>query len=229
MQTIIVTPLAITRSDNTYGCVGSVTQSGQWIRPIPILASTLEQEHSIFKYFNWTQIQVDISHEPDARLEDRQLINTEKISDRIICDHDRLCLFDSILKNNVDDVFNDSVSLGLIRAQIKNLYIKRSTGRRLFIRCVFEDTSGENYDWIVPEIQLGKIVWPYVEKDESLNNDVLDSLLNRFSRTQVYLTLGLTTPNNRFPGRFRGCHPLVVGIHTIPDYRTLIGFKPFSS
>jgi hypothetical protein len=43
-----------------------------------------------------------------------------------------------------------------------------------------------------------------------------------FARVDTFLALGLTKPNHRFPGRFRGCHPLVVGIHTVPDYRVFL-------
>ncbi|MFD7424404.1 hypothetical protein ACFV6M_28730 [Streptomyces californicus] len=78
---------------------------------------------------------------------------------------------------------------------------QRSTGGRTFLRLEFTDNTGERFDWIVRDVRLldagpGEIALP-VGPEAPL----------------LYAAVGLTHPNHRFPGRFRGCHPLVVGLH----------------
>ena len=98
--------------------------------------------------------------------------------------------------------------MGVIRVRALDVHVGRSTGRRLFHRLRFIDASDELFDWIVRDVRV-------LNTFSQLNSQEGAQRLRTFSEsiadTAVYISIGLTKPNHRFPGRFRGCHPLVVG------------------
>jgi hypothetical protein len=91
---------------------------------------------------------------------------------------------------------------------VREVYLRRSTGGRIFVRCRFADGSGAGYDWIVPEIAFAARARELIHSGRPGTGDLAGA-------EAVYLALGLTKPNGRLPGRFGGCHPLVVGVHPV--------------
>ena len=202
-------PLAITKSDEEYGCVGGLSLTGEWIRPIPIKVKSLIESNSPFQYRQRTNIVVNNEKIYDTiRPEDRKLISIDN-NKHPITHNQMIEIIGNHLDNDVDEAFSHNRSLGLIQATVHDIYLKPSTQKRIFIRMKFSDNKNNEYDWIVPEINLGKQIWGL---------DALETQIKFLRSHTTCLCLGLTLPNNRFPGLFRGCHPLVVGVHTKKEW-----------
>jgi hypothetical protein len=219
-------PLAITRVDDSFGCVGAVRETGGWVRPEPVRLADVESPASPYRYFHWTSAVLGPSTEPDARPEDRDIqeAGPPRLESALFADL-RRSFVRGRLDADVERAFSDGRSLGLIEARLIRFYIKRSTGGRSFVRAVFRDPSETEYDWIVPDLSFNRAVWPHVSAGE-LEPEWSERLHLAFAGLDLYLALGLTKPNDRFPGKFGGCHPLVVGVHTIPDYLPALGTGP---
>lgn len=216
-------PLAITRAEGGYGCVGAVAEDGGWLRPEPIYVEDLEGHDSSYRYFHWTEARLKASSETDARPEDRDLDRTEA-GPRLLSampEEERLPFLVSHADGDVDAAFAGERSLGLIEVSVKNFYVKRATGGRSFVRGEFSNGVGDVYDWIIPEIAFGRLVQPHINEGV-LEPAFVERLLAVFGRARTFFAIGLTKPNFRFPGKFRDCHPLIVGIHTGTDYARLL-------
>lgn len=209
-------PLAITRVDEEEACVGAVTATGEWVRPEPVhTAEVADPATAPFRYWHWTRARLAPPVVADPRPEDRALAGPPRLDERsTVPAGERPALLGKHCDASVEAVFEGARrSLALVRAEIEDLYVRRATGGRTFLRCGFRDPTGAAYDWIVPDIGFGALVWPHVTR-QRIDPPVRARLLGALTRSEVYLTLGLTRPNNRFPGRFGGCHPLVVGVHS---------------
>ncbi|HEX3763100.1 MAG TPA: hypothetical protein VHW23_30595 [Kofleriaceae bacterium] len=213
MTAVRFQPLAITRADDREGCVGAVTSEGQWFRPQPVTADDVDPDRGIYRYGRWYEADVVPAFDADARPEDHQLVGPV----RELAGGAALA-WPALVRPSIADALDDDRSLGLVRARIVQLYARRSLGKKTFLRAVFCDDTGERYDWIVPEVAFGQLAWPHVA-DTVLAPGWAADLVGFLARAQTYVTVGLTRPNGRFPGKFRGCHPLVVGLHSAPDYR----------
>lgn len=212
-------PLAITRVDERHGCVGAVREDGGWIRPEPTYLADVEAPDSPYSYDRWTVAEVTPSSSEDARPEDRDLApGAAPRADEPLPVAERPSFLARHLDADADSAFAEERSLGLVEVDLDRFYVRRSTGGRFFLRAEFHDGAGERHDWIVPDITFGDRLWPHVDEG-ILDPRVAESLADTLADARVYFCLGLTHPNHRFPGRFRGCHPLVVGVHTVPDYR----------
>lgn len=214
-------PLAITRSDEQHGCVGAVTSNGKWFRPQPVFAHDVDGPLALYQYGSWYEADFSPATDLDARSEDHELEGPVSRVGRGPAGDDLRQFLGSLAEPRAISVLDGVRSLMLTRARVHTLYLKRSTGRRLFLRCVFSDGAGERFDWIIPEVALGHVA------RRSATEDALDpTWTTRFiefaNDVGVYLTLALTKPNQRFPGKFGGCHPLVVGLHTVPSYSDAI-------
>ena len=216
-------PLAITRVDDRFGCVGAVRDHAEgWIRPEPTYLRDLEAADSVYTYDRWTVATVGPSSAQDARPEDRDVCLTAEApcAAEVLPKAERPVFLESNLDPDVNTAFAGERSLGLVRVELHRFYVRRSTGGRHFLRAEFTDRSSQDYDWIIPDLAFGARVWPHVVAGQ-LDSEFETRLRDAFAHLEIYFALGLTKPNDRFPGRFRGCHPLVVGIHTVPDYRSL--------
>jgi hypothetical protein len=216
-------PLAITRAEGRYACIGAVAEDGGWLRPEPIYVEDVESAGSSYRYFHWTAARLKASTASDARPEDRDL-DMEDESPRLLSampDEERLPFLVKHADGDVASAFEGERSLGLVEVGVRNFYVKRATGGRSFVRGEFGDGAGRVYDWIIPEIDFGRAIRPHVA-DGSLAPDFAERLLQTFGSVRTFFTVGLTKPNFRFPGKFRDCHPLVVGIHSAPDYAGLL-------
>lgn len=107
---------------------------------------------------------------------------------------------------------NGECILGLIRAEPRRVYARRATRGRLFARMVFADDTGEEFDWIVPEVATADALLGAAVAGE-LPDAMARRTLESLRANGLLLIVGLTRTNNRSPCRFRGCHPLVVGVH----------------
>jgi hypothetical protein len=122
-------------------------------------------------------------------------------------------LLERRLDRDVEAAFAGTRSLGIVAAVVERVYVRRSTGGRRFVRVAFSDAARQQYDWIVPELRFRRVVEPHVSGDE-LSADAAERLRCALRAGRTYLCIALTKPNDRFPGRFGGCHPLVVGVHS---------------
>lgn len=220
-------PLAITRADARNGCVGAVTESGQWVRPEPIYVEDLERPDTRYRYFHWTSAYLKPSTAEQVRPEDRDISPAEGKPQLLFAlpESERLAFLLQHADANVEAALAGQRSLGLVEVSVKSFYIRQSTGGRSFVRGQFSDASGEGFDWIVPEIEFGRVVWPHVV--EGAFSRALDARLSEtFARVRTFFTVGLTKPNFRFPGKFRNCHPLIVGIHSEPHYLRVLETMP---
>lgn len=216
-------PLAITRVDEHDACVGSIADDGRWVRPSPVTLAEVTSPGTPYRYFCWVEAQMKPSALPDARPEDHDLCN-ENGSPKMLsslADDERLKFLLTHLDPDVESAFANERSLGLVEVSVGKVYLKQATGGRHFIRVSFSDASGTNYDWIVPDIMFGRVVWPLVA-EKVLPPAAANRLHAVLGNVRTFFTVGLTNPNQRFPGKFRDCHPLVVGIHTDPDYYGLL-------
>jgi hypothetical protein len=216
-------PLAITRAENDEACIGAITPHREWIRPEPVLAADLDAPASPYRYSTWLEANLGPSTAPDARPEDRDLDRAAgfpRESDR--AEGDRwLALLEASRDATARDAFAGERSLGLIEAGVTDIYAKPSTRGRIFLRLRFSDASGESFDWVTPEVAINGALRPMFQNGV-FPTQAANSFVSALRESRVFLTLGLTKPNNRFPGQFRGCHPLVVGIHAIPDYHAAL-------
>ena len=216
-------PLAITRADGRYACIGAVGEDDQWVRPEPIYLEDVESPESSYRYFYWTAAHLKPSTAEEMRPEDRDLSRADSEPQLLsaVPQTERLPFLVKHADADVSAAFAGERSLGLVEVCVKGFYVKRATGGRSFVRGAFSDAAGELYDWIIPEIDFGRVVSPYIT-DGMLSPAFAGRLLEIFGCVRAFFTVGLTKPNFRFPGKFRDCHPLIVGIHSDPDYRQLL-------
>ena len=209
--------MGISKVSEHEACVGALRPDGSWVRPETPSMEEIKAENSAFVYFRWASAALGQSIENNPRPEDHHMLHApfgeEKLSGAAQLD---------FLRKHQDPgaeaAFAGERSLGLIRATIRRLYHKQSTGGRTFLRTEFTDAAGETYDWIITEVRLPEEIAPYLV-DGRITPDLGEKLHQIFNSAETYFTIALTKPNNRFPGKFRGCHPVIIGIHTVPDYK----------
>ncbi|HEU4582847.1 MAG TPA: hypothetical protein VFS67_31530 [Polyangiaceae bacterium] len=210
------TPLAITRADGSSGCVAAVTPEGGFVRPEPVTVDDVDPRFGIYRYGVWFRAGLVASAQPDARPEDMRLTSAPRAAGEL-SEFEVWSLLERAAAPSVEQALAAPASIGVVRARIVRVHVTASVGQRFFLRLSFVDQAAEAYDWIVPEVAFGALAWPHVRGTE-LDAAFAQRFLGLCAGGQVFLTLGLTKPNHRFPGRFGGCHPLVVGVHTRPDY-----------
>ena len=202
-------PLAITGVDGHEACVGALDETGRWLRPEPVTIAEVTAADPAYRYWHWTEASLGPSTCDDARPEDRALLAPPRPGPPAVPAADRAALLDGHADTDVQAAIGDAHrSLGLVRADVREVYLRRSTGGRTFVRCRFTDGTGAEHDWIVPEIAFAARARELIHSGRSGTDGLAGA-------GAVYLALGLTKPNDRFPGRFGGCHPLVVGVHPL--------------
>jgi hypothetical protein len=209
-------PIAITIAEDGYGCVAGVDEARQWIRPEPILAAEISAPDTPYHHFTWTEAEVGPPTVADPRPEDRSL-SGRPVPIARLDPKERADLIRRILDPDVDRCFSGERTLGLVRARIERIYVWSWVAEQRFIRAVFHDASGARHDWIAPDFRLGSAC-----AEGGSPAIPLESRVDRVSRalvaSETFLAVSLTRPQVRFPGKVRGCHPLVVGVHSEPDY-----------
>ncbi|HLJ91521.1 MAG TPA: hypothetical protein VKZ53_32280 [Candidatus Angelobacter sp.] len=217
-------PMGISKVSDVEACVGAISEDGSWVRPeIPTLAE-VKASDSPFVYFQWANAELGESHERDPRPEDHHMIR-RALPESAMADESRLDLIRSHQDATCEDAFAGLRSLGLVKVKVGKFYMKRSTGGRVFLRTEFTDGRNDTYDWIVSEVKFPEEIAPYLVEGD-IPPALAAKLAEIFQSAEVYFTIALTKPNNRFPGKFRGCHPVVIGIHAFPDYLPRLHSQP---
>jgi hypothetical protein len=209
-------PMGISKVSDVEACVGAIAENGTWVRPeIPTLTE-VKASDSPFVYFQWANAELGESLAQDPRPEDHHMVRRAQ-KENCLPEQDRLDFIRRHLDPSAEAAFAGLRSLGLIKVQVHRFYMKQSTGGRVFLRVEFTDGKGDTYDWIVSEVKFPEVIAPYLVNAD-IPPELTGKLIGIFQSAEVYFTIALTKPNNRFPGKFRGCHPVVIGIHTAPDY-----------
>jgi len=215
-------PLAITRVGNDEACVAGVTEDGLWIRPEPVSLDQVQREPAAYDYSRWSVVDLAESIAEDHRWEDRTVLNPETVCIAgSVTSAERATMLARYTDADVSSALEGQRTVGLIRVTLHLVYAKRATGGRVFLRGAFTDSAGKDYDWIIPELAFARLARPFVV-DGQLKPAFAERFRDALSRVPTFFTVGLTKREHRFPGRFKGCHPLVVGIHTVPDYHAFV-------
>ena len=209
--------MGISKVSEHEACGGALRPDGTWVRPETPTIVDVKAENSPFVYFRWARAVLGKSIENNPRPEDHHMLQPpfgeEKLSDAA-----QLSFLRKHQDRCAEAAFAGERSLGLIKATVQRVYHKQSTGGRSFLRVEFTDAAGESYDWIITEVRFPEEITPYLVNGE-ITPDFGQRLHTIFNSTETYFTIALTKPNNRFPGKFRGCHPVIIGIHTVPEYK----------
>lgn len=206
-------PMAVTQASDSHACVGALTADGQWVRPEPItLDQVRDRTTSRWRYGRWTRVTLGPARVAEPRPEDRALHDDPRPAERWTAGQCREWT-SSFVDGSVHEALAGERTLGMVYVELHRVYAKQATGGRVFLRFVFNDRTGEIFDWIVPDIDTAEPLLATTENGTLPTAVAQRALASLREHGPLLLTLGLTRPNNRFPGRFRGCHPLVVGVH----------------
>ncbi len=215
-RTVRFVPLGISKVSDLEACVGAISADGSWVRPETPTLAEVKASDSPFVYFQWANAGLGESLAGDSRPEDQHMVR-RATREHSIAEEERLQFMRAHLDPSAEEAFSGLRSLGLIKVQVHKFYMKQSTAGRRFLRVEFTDGKGDTYDWIISEVKFPEAIAPYLTEHE-ITPELGKKLADFFQCAEVYFTIALTKPNNRFPGKFRGCHPVVIGIHTVPDY-----------
>lgn len=194
-------PLAVTLDGAGGACVAGVTAEGRWLRPEPVTAAQVAGPDPVYAVHHPVRLPLGPATGDGARPEDRAAGGAPRRAGPPAEPARRAALLAAVADPDVATAFAGGRSAGLVAVRPLGYRHQRSTGGRTFLRLEFTDNTGERFDWIVRDVRLldagpGEIALPAGPEAPLL-----------------YAAVGLTHPNHRFPGRFRGCHPLVVGLH----------------
>ncbi len=216
--------MGISKVSEHEACVGALRPDGSWVRPETPTMAEIKAKNSAFGYFRWASAALGQSIGTNPRPEDHYMLHAplgeEKLSDAA-----QLEFLRKHQDAGAEAAFAGERSLGLIRVNVQRVFYKRSTGGKTFLRAEFTDAAGETYDWIIAEVRFPEEIAPYLV-DGQITPEFGEKLRNIFNSSETYFAISLTKPNNRFPGKFRGCHPVIFGIHTVPDYRPQLSANP---
>jgi len=218
----LLLPMVITRVDAEYGCVAALTLEGRWLRPGPVFLADLESPESRYSFRRLYRCRIAPSSSADSRVEDRDLLGAVDgpAVDLQMTEDQLLSWYLTHADADADAAFAGERSVGLIEVRPERVYLQRSTQQRFFVRMAFKDASGIAYDWVVPDIHFGRMVASRL-RDAEDPVQASASLFQILQSARVFLAVVLTKPINRARGVFRGCQPLVGGVHTFPDYARL--------
>lgn len=205
-------PLVITLEDENWGCVAGIDSARAWMRPSPVPARWAGDPAGPFRYRVWSKLSV-LPHPTSNRPEDR-LIAEAPMPVRAVDTFEYRNLLTAIADPDVDTVFAGNRSVGLVRARIESIYARRHTRGRTLLRVVYDDATGERFDWVVPEVATCRALAPHIH-DSVLDAHFAEAWLNEIKSSELFLAIGLTLPKQGSSSRFGGCQPLVVGFHRL--------------
>ena len=211
--------LVITRVDFEHACIAGLDSRGRWIRPMPVQIPEVDGEHARFAFASRYNVKLQGRPGEDSRPEDRKLVKEHffmEPGEALPANEvERLC--ERSQDVDVDACFARERSAGLIRATAVRVYLQRGFQQRSFVRMVFTDASGQEFDWLVADLHFSD--WAASEHQRHSNREAAEAaILKPLSESNLYLALTLTTPINRPRGVIRGCQPLVGGVHSFPHY-----------
>lgn len=206
-------PLAITAEGATTGCIAGIDSLGNWVRPQPIPLASARDPHGPFRYGCWTQITVR-PQETAPRPEDMALV-CDPEPGPALHPEELAVLIRTHSSATVDDGFADRRSAAIIPARIDDLHARRHTRGRVFLSLVFCDAGGERFDWILPEVATAAR-FADARQGDGLDTARVSAWLEELAGADVHLAIGLTLASRPAGDRFKGCQPLVVGVHALP-------------
>lgn len=203
-------PLVITLDTDNTACVSGATSDGRWLRPEPVQFDEVSGPAPLYQYFTPVTVGLSASRADDARPEDRHLARAAVNAGLSLSIDERGELLAELADASVEEAFAGLRSVGVVRVEAQRLYRQRSTGGKRFVRLAFTDATGAAYDWIVRDIRF---LTPFPDPAHPDDADWLEGFAAELTAGPFHMSVGLTKPTGRFPGQFRGCHPLVVGVH----------------
>lgn len=212
LRHIHLLPLAITAEDATKGCIAGIDSFGNWVRPQPIPLTWALDSEGPFRYGHWTTIEA-VSETTAPRPEDMTLAG-QPVRGAALPGEELAALVRAHSSATVDQGFMGARSAAVVPARVEDLYARRHTHGRVFLRLVFEDASGERFDWIMPEVATKARFATECDGDR-LNASSVLTWLEDLAAFDVRLAIGLTLPSRPPTDRFKGCQPLVVGLHRL--------------
>jgi hypothetical protein len=208
-----ILPMAITKADDRFACVGALTEHGEWVRPEPVpVAQVTDRTTSAWQYGQWTTVELAAPTVADPRPEDRALVAAPAGDETWTANRYREWAA-RYVDPDVERALSGERSLGLVQVTLHRVYVRASTRGRFFVRFEFTDSTDTAYDWIVPDVEVTGRLLGRLEGGKLPASVAEETLAGLREHGPLLVAIGLTRPNNRFPGRFRGCHPLVVGVH----------------
>lgn len=128
---------------------------------------------------------------------------------------DRNTFIKNCLDGNVSEAFSKNRTLGLIEPYVEQVYFGWSDVYKNFeSSIVFLDKSGQRYKFYCTDLKW-YYSWIYLfQKKKELLYQELDHLPHRLNKNGTYFVIGLTKPVEEVPGSFRGCWPMIQGIHS---------------
>ncbi|MFF5258051.1 hypothetical protein ACFY4C_03830 [Actinomadura viridis] len=202
-------PLAITCADARAACVAGVDAAGRWLRPEPVTVGAVIRPGGPYRYGWPVDLELGPTRAPDPRPEDRHLLSAARPCDEPLGEDRWAELLSRTADPDVTTALAGRRSVGLVRAEIRRLHHRTASSGRSHLRAEFTDERGETFDWIVPDLRMVR-AFPAGDAGRA------EEFAARWARSTIHLAVGLTKPTGRDPGRFGGCHPLVVGVHPEP-------------
>lgn len=216
MEKVSILPLAITEIDETNVCVCGPTLQGVWIRPEPLYTNDL---NAFFEYGSFSEFMVTDSTSAEQRPEDRDLVRNFPIKIiKKLEQNEFKNIIDNNLDASVDLAMADQRSAGILKVSVIDIHYGRTLGGKKNIRIIFKDLSGIKHNFIVADRDFKRIVLSSLNQLGEFTCEIKNKLLN-FLGEEIFFTISLTKAIKEYPGPFRGCHALIAGVHTFPDYK----------
>lgn len=136
------------------------------------------------------------------------LLNEIKVEDRNL-----------FVKNQIDGgveaAFSRNRSVGLIKPLVEQVNFGWDSLFNTFESSfIFQDKTGQRYKFICTDLKWF-YSWIYLfQKKRQLLHQQLNELPFQLNKKDTYFVIGLSRPLLEFPGGFRGCWPLILGIHS---------------
>jgi hypothetical protein len=202
-------PLAMTLVEGK-ACVAGLDGQGRWIRPVPVTTEMIVSSAPPFVYDYWARVRLferPVGGQDEDRVLEEVGGNPEPLTPSA-----RREILESACVATVEEGFAGSRSAGLVVCEVLSLIARRHTGGRRYLRIGFRDASGAEHDWVCPEFTLNRI---WREKEAGGDGGWLDRSVRDLAGRRTAVAVGLGDRNDRFPGRYRGRHPLCVGLHML--------------
>lgn len=202
-------PLAITQFGENV-CVAGTDLLHRWTRPAPITPAQIASDNPDFLYDHLTLLTLG-ARPDDGQAEDRSLLRVVARPTPVDPQR-RLEAIRAVCAEDVATALADEHSIGLVRASVLQLVARRHTGGRHFLHIEFRDAGGAKHDWVCPELGLNRL-WGGGDGEASMIR--LERAVKKLADFEITLAVALGDRNDRFPGQYRGRHPLCVGLHAI--------------
>ncbi len=229
MEKIKLAPLAITDVDEDNVCVSGITSTGKWIRPEDLFPSDIDiHTDANFLYQHYTELFVLPSTSDEIRVEDRDIVRAKPVRViRKLHSEEWKEFLASHVDLSVESVFGSKRSVGLIKPrEIQKVHYGRTLGGTRKARVKFTDQTGRDYNFILVDKFFKAFIVKLLNEELTLSEHVEQNIIASLPKNMTFFTIGLTRKiSNGFPGPYNRCHPLVTGVHTIPNYEILFSQK----